>query len=292
MKTSRAALAAASKNPRHDAFRRFMKDIPAVVSAVVLISIVLCCLIMPIFYTQSPTKIHVDLVKSGPVPGHPMGMDSMGRDFLARMLHGGRVTLRLAFSAVLYAAVIGTVLGILSGYFGGLFDMIVMRITDALAAIPTILLITVIECALGWGQGYFRYAMALSFLPPFIKVLRASVMEIMSSEYIEAARALGVRNFGIIRRHVLRNVLSPLIVQLSNTAAESFTLCTIVGYLGIGVNPPTPEWGRLVQGGFNFFRNVTWVSLAPGLTIIVMVLCLNLIGNGLRDALDPNANHL
>lgn len=161
-----------------------------------------------------------------------------------------------------------------------------MRLVDAVSAVPTVLLVVVVECGFNGGKGNYMYAMAISFLPPFTKVIRAAVMNIMESEYIEAARALGVGRVRIILKHVLHNITSPLIIQLSNTAADAFLTCTIMGYIGFSFTPPTPEWGMMVATGLKYIRTRPLTGLLPSLVIVVCAMALNLIGNGLRDAFD------
>ena len=157
---------------------------------------------------------------------------------------------------------------------------------DGISSIPSILLCVFIENAFGWGRGYYRYAMALALMPPFVRLTRSLVMNIKGEEYIEAARALGVSGGKIITRHVLRNIASPLIVYFTNACADSLIMCTVLGYLSISVNPPTPEWGNMVSTGYRWLRVQPNAALVPCGAIVIFVLAVNVFGSGLRDALD------
>ena len=222
-----------------------------------------------------------------PGPEHIFGTNVLGRDMLSGVLYGGRNTLRIAASATFFAAVTGSVLGLVTGYFSGRTDFIISRLVDLVSSIPVILLALAVEYALGWGKGRFGYAIAISAAPQFVRLVRASVQSIMGREYIEAARALGVGHFGIIRRHVLRNIATPVIIHLTNCFSEAILTCTILGYLVIGINPPTPEWGALVYRGKEYIFTKTYLTVFPALAIMACIISLNFFSNGLRDALDP-----
>lgn len=273
-------------SPWHAGFRKFVRNVPAVIGTAVFLAIALSCLLAPVITDNS--YITVDTVGSfsGFSREHPLGTDALGRDLLTRLLYGGRVTLGISFTALLLGALAGTVTGIISGYYGGRLDALLIRVVEALSAVPAILLVVAVECTLGWGEGNYRYAIALSLIPPFAKVIRASVMTIVGNEYIEAARALGLGDIRIIFHHILRNIAAPFLVQISSTAAETLLTCTIVGYLGFGVNPPTPEWGGMVAMSYNLIRSKPTVGLLPCIIIVLCSISLNLMGNGLRDAFD------
>lgn len=281
-----------SAGSRQAALRRFFGNPTAAASLVILTVVIVMCLLAPVLATHDQFSIDLHNTCAPPSREHILGTDLLGRDLFSRMLYGGRTTLRITFCSLILAAAAGTVLGLISGYFGGKADMLIMRLADALASIPSVLLAIVVECALGWGEGNYMYAMALSFTAPIIRLLRTSVMNIMGSEYIEAARALGVGNFVIIRRHVLRNVVSPLLIHLSGTAAEALIMCTVLGYIGLGLMPPQPEWGLMVNIGYSWLYTAPHVALIPCFAVIICALCMNLIGNGLRDALDNGSSHI
>ena len=271
-----------------ESLRVLLKNPLAVISFIVFITICVMCIAAPLITDWDYTTMSMDRIHEGPSAEHPLGTDMLGRDMLSRMLYGGRATLRISFTAIFYSVVIGGVIGIVSGFIGGTVDMIIMRIIDAIAAIPTIILAIVVEYTLGFGVGNFMYAMAIALVPPFVRLLRTSVMSIMSSEYIEAARALGVSKFHIIVSHVIPNVAAPVLIYISNTAAEAILMCTIIGYIGIGLAPPEPEWGSMVSYGYNALRAYPHIALIPCFAVMLCVISLNFLGNGLRDALDPS----
>jgi peptide/nickel transport system permease protein len=236
------------------------------------------------------SSMDVSRAMSPPSRENPFGTDYIGRDLLSRVLYGGRNTLYIAFSATLMAAAVGSLIGIVSGYYGGNIDFYVMRLMDILSSVPSFLLAIIVEVALGWGEGNFRYALAIAAVPSFARLLRPSVMGIMSSQYIEASRALGAGTAGIIYRHVVHNIAAPLLIQFTSSVANTILTCTILGYLGIGISPPTPEWGSLVYYGTAYLRNAPHIALFPSMAVTLTVLSLNILGNGLRDALDPGNN--
>lgn len=276
-----------SPNLWREAWRRLCKNKIAIVSLAIFSVICISCIAAPFLTEWEYSNINMDSLHEGPSLEHPFGTDNLGRDLLSRMLYGGRATLRISFTAVIISVVVGGIVGIACGFFGGVFDIIVMRIVDAVAAIPTIIMAIVVECALGFGVGNYMYAMAIALMPPFVRLIRTSVMTVMSFEYIEAAHALGVGNFKIILRHVIPNIVAPALIHISNTAAEAILMCTIIGYIGIGISPPKPEWGALVAYGYNSLRAYPHIALIPCVAVMLCVLSLNLLGNGLRDALDP-----
>ena len=281
--------AAVTPNFWRESLERFVHNPVAVVSLVLLVIIIAACIAAPLLSPYSYSEMDI-AGRYAPLSWeHPFGTDGLGRDLFSRVLYGGRVTFNITFTALLTAALAGTFLGIAAGVFGGAFDSIVLRIMDGLSAIPTLFLAVMVETALGFGVGNYKYAIALSLIPPFVRLLRPMVISILSSEYVEAARALGVGKTEIILRHVIPNITAPILIHFSNTAAEALLTCTILGYVGIGVNPPMPEWGELVAYGYNYIRSQANVSLIPCFVVAITALAMNLLGNGLRDALDPDA---
>ena len=279
-------------NPWKESLRRLFKNKSAVVGLLVFLVICLSCAFAPLITDYEYFRTDTQNVSSLPTAEHIFGTDPLGRDLFSRVLYGGRITLRAALVSTLLASVAGAAIGLISGYFGRRIDFLLTRIIDMLSAIPSLLLIIVMEIALGWGKGNFMYAMAISAVPQFARLVRASVLNIMGQEYIEASRALGVRHSGIILRHVLHNVLSPLLVQMTTGVAEAILNCTILGYLSVGVNPPMPEWGALAYAGKSYMISNPHIALFPCIAIVLSVISVNFFGNGLRDALDPRENSL
>lgn len=223
----------------------------------------------------------------GPSLKHWMGTDDMGRDIFLRILYGAKYSLSVGVVAVLIAVVIGVPLGAFAGYFGGILEDIIMRVTDIFAAVPNILMAIVVVSALGQGMGNLMLAVGLCSIPQFVRITRASVLTVRDQEYVEAARAVGRSELQIIFGHVLPNCLSPIIVQTTLRIASAIITAAALSYLGLGVVPPAPEWGAMLSYGRNFIRGYSYMTLFPGLAIMITVLALNLLGDGLRDALDP-----
>ena len=269
--------------------RRLLKNKLAVVSLIVLILICLACILAPVLTTHSYAEINSSKRSSLPTRINILGTDDFGRDAFARLLYGGRITLRVAFTSTVMAAVIGSIIGLTAGYFGGKADMLISPVLDVLTAIPLMVLILAFELMMGWGQGNFMYAMALAYIPQFARLIRASTMSIIELGYIEASRALGCSHMMIICRHVLHNVAPPLVVRFFGCAAEALLTCTIVGYLQIGITPPTPEWGSIIYGASSYIMNTKALHLLiiPCAVVAACILSLNLLSDCIRDALDP-----
>ena len=271
----------------NEVFMRFRKNKVAVAGLFVFVIICVSCLFAPILTKWSYSYISFDSVLSKPNSVHILGTDSLGRDLFSRILYGGRITLRIALGSTGIAAIIGSVIGIQAGYFGESYDFCISGFMDIIASIPVFLLVIVFEAALGWGKGNFMYAMAIAAIPQFARLVRASVISIMGCEYIEAARALGIGHVFIIYRHVLKNIAPQLLIRLTTGAIDALLLCTIMGYLGIGISPPKPEWGYLAFSGKAQIRNHPYLVIFPCLTIALCVVSLSFFSDGLRDSLDP-----
>ena len=274
------------KNPNHPlrrAARRYCKNKAAMVCLLLFLLILGACLAAPLVTSRDPEAMDLSIVKAPPSAEHPLGTDILGRDLFARMLYGGRLTFGICFTAI-GLSLFGIVLGVLAGYFGGKADQIISRVNDALASIPIFLLAVFIEMCLPSGQGNYKYAIALALMPPLVRLSRTLVMEVLDSEYIEAARALGVKDFRIAAGHVLRNISGPLIVQVFSNLSEAILTCTIMGYLGLGVRMPKVEWGTIVKEGLQSILSAPLQIVMPCLVVFVCVLSINVVGNGLRDA--------
>ena len=229
-----------------DTFRRLSGNKLALLCLAVFLIICLLCAFAPVVTKWNYSAISIDARMLQPSPEHLLGTDNLGRDMFSRILYGGRVTLRITFTSTLIALVIGSIIGLAAGYFGGKVDFFISPVLDIFAAVPVILLAIVFEAMIGWGQGNFMYAIAIAAVPQFARLVRASVMSIVGSEYIEAARALGVSHLGVISRHVAHNVAPQLVVRFTTALAEALLTCTIMGYLSIGINPPTRSEERRV----------------------------------------------
>lgn len=218
---------------------------------------------------------------------HFLGTDEFGRDIFARIVHGTRISLTIGFVAVSVSIITGGFLGALAGYFGGWLDNVIMRVMDVFLAIPSILLSIAIVSALGPSLFNLMIAISISNVPVYARIVRASVLSIRGQEFIEAAHAIGAGHIYIILKHVIPNVMSPIIVQGTLGVAGAILSIAGLSFIGLGVQPPTPEWGSMLSGGRSFIRKAPWVTTYPGMAIMLAILSLNLLGDGLRDALDP-----
>lgn len=218
---------------------------------------------------------------------HVMGTDNYGRDIFSRIVYGTRISLLIGFISLAISTIVGSILGACAGYFGGASDTIIMRGSDILMAIPRTVLAIAIATTLGPGLVNAMIAVAIGTIPSFTRVVRASTLTVKDQEYVEAARAIGASNFHIIKKYVFPNVLAPIIVQATLGVGTAILLAASLSFLGIGISPPTPEWGSMLSAARSYMRDYWHMVLFPGLAIMITVLALNLFGDGLRDALDP-----
>jgi ABC-type dipeptide/oligopeptide/nickel transport system permease subunit len=223
---------------------------------------------------------------------HPLGTDHLGRDMLARLLYGGRLTLLIGFLAVGLGAVVGVPLGAVSGFQGGLTDLVIQRLADILLSFPGFLLALSLVAILGVGLQNVIISVGISAVPSFIRLVRGSVLSIREQVYVQAAEAIGQRRVVIIFRHVLPNAMAPVIVQATLSLGFAILLAAGLGFLGLGVQPPTPEWGTMLGEGRQYIFRAPGLTMYPGLVIFLAVLGFNLFGDGLRDALDPRMRRL
>jgi len=260
----------------------------AVFGLVVLIIIVLLMLYSFFFISyEQVTAMNPSERFLQPSMAHPFGTDDMGRDMFLRTLYGSRYSLAVAFGAIAFGFIIGSFLGAIAGFFGGLFEEIIMRASDILASIPALLLGMVIVTVLGNSLNNLMLAVGVSSIPAFIRMSRAAVISVKGNEFVEASQAIGMANFRIVFTQVLPNSLSPLIVMVTSRMGAAIIEAASLSFLGFGVPVPTPEWGALVSAGRNFIRNAPHITLYPGLFIMITTFACSLLGDGLRDALDP-----
>lgn len=268
-------------------FRRLMKNKLAVTGLVVVIAMIVIAVFAPILAPQGYEVQDLTAALKGPCKEYWLGTDNLGRDMLSRLIYGARNSLLIAFSAPLLAMIIGTLLGLTAGYFGGTVDTILMRFLDIFATIPNILLAISISAALGMGLKNCIIALCISEIPGFARMSRAASLSIAGLDYIEAARAMDLSSFSIIVRHLFPNCLSPLIVQLTSFFSNAVITSAGLSFIGLGVQPPEAEWGAMLSLGRNYIRNAPHMLIVPLVVILIFVLSLNLLGDGLRDALDP-----
>ena len=272
--------------------QRFARHRGAVIGLGILGIIVLVAVVGP---WLAPTNLYLsnpDAVLLSPRPAHIFGTDDLGRDVAIRMLHGAVLSLEMGFLAVGLAVVLGLVLGLPAGFFGGKVDMIVMRGMDVMLAFPSILLALSVVSLLGPSLGNAMIAVGISVVPVYVRLVRASALQTRDNLFVEAARVIGVGNVRIMVRHLLPNVLAPLVVVATLGIATAIIVGASLSFLGLGAQPPTPEWGAMLNEGRGFIRTAWWLTVFPGLAIMVTTLSINLIGDGLRDMLDPRMARL
>lgn len=222
-----------------------------------------------------------------PSRAHLMGTDEFGRDILSRLTYGARVSLQVGFIAVSIALIAGGTLGAAAGYYGGKVDNMIMRVMDVLLSVPQTLLAIAIAASLGPGLLNLMIAVGISATPRYARIVRSSVLSIRGMEFVEAAHAVGSSDFRIIMKHIIPNCMAPIIVQSTLGVASAILNAAGLSFIGLGIQPPNPEWGAMLSGGRQYIRDYPHLTLYPGLTIMITILALNFLGDGLRDALDP-----
>lgn len=283
-----AVVAFRKKSMAGEIWRRFRKNRSAMLGLIILSVIIIATVAAPLYADKIVvTKMNMAQRFQPPSAEAPLGTDAFGRDELARLLYGGRTSLIIGFGSALGALLIGGFIGLLVGYIGGTFDNIVMRLVDVMAAIPTILLALAIVSALGASLQNLLIAITISRVPAFIRVIRASVLNISDLEYVEAAVAGGARGKRIIRKHILPNVFGTIIVQTTMSSALMLLQAAALSFLGLGIQPPNPEWGYMLSEAREVMRQQPQLMLYPGISIMLTTLSLSLVGDGLRDAFDP-----
>jgi peptide/nickel transport system permease protein len=277
-------------------FRRFRNNKSAMFGLSLIVILVLCALFADLIAPNSPTPSPPDLslaLKPGfwsseGVPGVPLGTDALGRCVLSRIIYGARVSMSAGFVAVGISLILGITLGVTAGYFGGWVDSTLMRLVDIMFAFPALLLAIVIVAVIGQGLDKAMVAIGIVYTPQMARIIRSSVLYIKEMEYIEVQRAVGSTNLRVIFRHVLPNSVAPVIVYGTLMLATAILDCAALGFLGLGAQPPTPEWGAMLSKSYQYIvGGAWWAATFPGIAILFAVFGLNLLGDGLRDILDP-----
>ena len=270
-----------------ETFDRVRRNPGALAGLVILTVIVLLAIFAPLVAPFDPSQQNTQVIRHAPSLAHLFGTDSFGRDVLSRVIYGGRYSLPVGLVAVAVASSIGILSGLAAGFYGRWLDSIIMRIVDMMLAFPGILMVMALVAILGTSLFNLMLAVGLSSIPEYTRVVRGSVLSAREAEYVTAARVTGTSNWGIMLRHILPNILPPIIVLMTLGIAGAIILGSTLSFLGLGIKPPTPEWGSMLSDGRTILRTAWWVSLFPGLAIMLTVLSINLLGDGLRDALDP-----
>ena len=281
-----------ARSPTKDILRRLFRNKLAIVGMVILGVVIFVAIFAPFLATQHPNengvyKAYPRENKQAPSREHPMGTDDLGRDMMSLIFYGARISVRVGVFAVGLAILVGATLGAIAGYAGGTVDNIIMRIMDIMLAFPSILLALVIVVAIGPGLFNAMVAIGIVSIPTFARITRAAVIKENENVYVMAARSLGANNNRVLWRHIVPNSLSPLIVAASLGIGVAILDAAGLGFLGLGAQPPTPEWGLMLSRNKNHIFNSPWMVIFPGVSIMFLVLGFNLLGDGLRDALDP-----
>ena len=254
---------------------------------IIILVLIIVAIFTPLLAPFDPIKVDLFNRYQAPSGTHWLGTDELGRDILSRLIYGSRISIQVGVIAVGIALIIGTFLGAVSGYFGKWIDMIVMRIIDILMAFPSILLAIALVAVMGKGLTNTMIAVGIVGIPQFARIVRSSVLSVKETEYVEAGRAIGAKSSRILFRHVLPNCLAPLIVQTTLSIGTAILDAAGLSFLGLGAQPPEAEWGAMLNAGREALQSSPWVVLFPGIAILITVIGFNLLGDGLRDALDP-----
>lgn len=268
-------------------WQRLSKNKLAILGLIIIIAMIFIAIFADVIAPYGFDEQDLSIAFQKPGNGHLFGTDEFGRDIFSRVVFGTRISLLIGFVAVAIAVVIGVLLGAISGYYGDKVDNVIMRLMDILLSIPQILLAIAIVAALGNGLFNLMLAVGLSSIPHYARIIRASVLSIKDQEFIEAAKAAGSSDARIIFKHIIPNCLAPIIVQATLGVALAILTAAGLSFIGLGIAPPTPEWGSMLSSGRSYIRDYAYMTMFPGLAIVVTIFALNVLGDGLRDALDP-----
>ncbi|PRY81027.1 nickel transporter permease [Alkalibacterium olivapovliticus] len=274
-----------------DFMKKFYRNKSALIGGILILALIIVALVGPYFTPYAPNTQNYSNLLAPPSVEHLFGTDHHGRDIFSRIIHGMSITLRVGFTSVFIGMTVGVTLGVISGYYGKWVDTIIMRFMDVLLAFPGILLALAVVAVLGGSLNNVIISVAIFSVPVFARISRGSTLEVRELEYVEAVRSLGASDFRIIIRHVLPNIMSPIIVQATLNIATSVLTASGLSFLGMGAQPPDPEWGAMLNDGRNYMWNAPHITMIPGIAIVIVVLSFNVFGDGLRDALDPKSRN-
>lgn len=275
-----------------DFLYRFVHNKLALTGGILLILFILLAVFSHVLAPYDPYYMDATAILQAPSWSHPFGTDNFGRDILSRVIYGSRISLYVSFVSVAVSTLAGTALGILAGYLGGILDFWLSRLTDVLFALPEVLLALVIMAILGNSLNNVVIAISIVYTPIFARVARGAVLTVRNLLYIEASRSVGVTHSTMIFRHILPNILPPVTVQITLSMAFAILAEAALSYLGIGCQPDMPSWGNLLSSGKTWMELAPWVAVFPGLAISTVVLGINILGDGLRDVLDPRLRNV
>ncbi|MCB6610789.1 ABC transporter permease [[Clostridium] symbiosum] len=275
-----------------DFFNRYIHNRLAVIGSAILLIFILLAIFAPLIAPYDPYFMDGTAVLQAPGGAHPLGTDNMGRDILSRVIYGSRISLWVSIVSVSIATVLGLILGVAAGYFGGVLDTLLSRLTDIMFSFPEVLLALLIMSILGASLNNIVIAIGIVYTPIFARIARGAVLSIRGSLYIEASRSIGVPNRTIIFQHIIPNILSPVIVQVTLSLAFAILAEASLSFLGIGVEPDIPSWGVMLSNGKEWLELAWWSAVFPGVFICLAVLGFNILGDGLRDILDPRLRNV
>jgi ABC-type dipeptide/oligopeptide/nickel transport system permease subunit len=278
---------AAAGSGRNRAFDKFLRNRSAVAGAILVLLFVGLAVLAPLIAPFDPSKTNFAALRQPPSLTYWFGTDEIGRDILSRVMHGGVASLYAGVVSVLIAVLIGVPIGLIAGWYGGWTDAAISRATDALLAVPFLILAIALAAALGPSLVNAMIAIGLSQVPIFVRLARGQTLVVKSEDFVEGAHAVGVAEAMILARHVAPNILPPILVQATLTVATAIIAEASLAFLGLGQQPPAPSWGSMLNTAKNYLEQAPWMSLSPGAAIFLVVLGFNLLGDGLRDALDP-----
>jgi peptide/nickel transport system permease protein len=272
---------------RRQAFRRAFANREVVIGGAIVLLFVLVACLAPLLAPYDPLQANFLTIRKAPSWAHPFGTDEVGRDVLARVIYGARTSLLAGVVSVSIAVVIGVLFGLLAGYIGGVFDLLAMRLIDAMLAIPSLVLAIALAAFLGPNLTNAMIAIGITATPAFVRLTRAQVMAVKVETYVEAAISVGDTHLQLLTRHILPNAINPIIVQVTLSISTAIIAEASLSFLGLGQQPPSPSWGSMLNAARGFLIQAPWMAIWPGAAIFVVVVSFNLLGDGLRDLLDP-----
>ncbi|MDE6950775.1 MAG: ABC transporter permease [Lachnospiraceae bacterium] len=278
---------AVRSTPMTDAWRRLIRNRTAILGMAIIVLLFLTAIFAPLIAPYMYDEMDVLNMLKGPSSAHWFGTDNLGRDMFSRCVYGARITLPIAIFTVAAAVLTGGTLGVLCAFFGGQFDMIVMRILDVWGSIPGLMLSIAIVAALGNNMYVLVIGLSVGAVPNMARTFRGAIFTVVDSDYVEASRSIGASNFSIMFKHLLPNAVGPVILAVVGLLGVEVLCVSTLSFLGVGVQPPTPEWGSLLSTSKEFLNTASYLCTFPGIFIVLSVLGFNLLGDGLRDALDP-----
>jgi peptide/nickel transport system permease protein len=277
----------AAKREQSRAWRKMKRNRSALVGLCIVAFFAILALAAPLLPIPDPIATSWSAIRKAPSAAHWLGTDDLGRDILSRMIWGARASLMAGVFSVAIAVCIGVPFGLVAGYFGGWVDMVISRVTEALLAMPFLIMAIALAAFLGPSLTNAMIAIGVSAMPLFIRLTRGQVLAVKTEDYVEGARAVGLNHFEIMTRYILPNIVAPIIVQATLTIATAIIAEASLSFLGLGQQPPAPSWGSMLNVAKNFLSQAPWMAMWPGIAIFLVVIGFNLLGDGLRDALDP-----